>query len=198
MLRIASEADVPAMLAIYAPYVETTTFSFEYEVPTAEEFLARFRKYTAQYPWLVWEEAGEILGYAYASPPFARAAYSWCVESSLYLRSDVRGRGIGRRLCAALEEILKLQGYQVLYALITSENAASVRFHERLGYSLRADMARCGYKFGRWLGVRWYEKRLNSVEFPSNMPLPWLSIGGDVQKITNILCTLSLSEMQKM
>ncbi len=194
MLRIAEERDVPAMLAIYAPYILTTTYSFEYEVPTQEAFLARFRKYTAQFPWLVWEEQGEILGYAYGSPPFTRAAYAWCAESSVYLRSDAKGRSIGKKLYAALEALLELQGYVVLYALITSENETSLRFHEKCGFTLRADFPRCGFKFGRWVGVSWYEKRLNSVEFPSKSPTPWLSIGRDVQKFTNILSTLSLSQ----
>ena len=193
MLRIATEADVPAMLAIYAPYILTTTYSFEYTVPSEEEFLARFRKYTAQFPWLVWEEEGKILGYAYGSAPFDRAAYSWCAESSVYLSADARGRGIGKKLYAVLEELLRRQGYRVLYALITSENAASLAFHSRCGFTPRAEFTRCGYKFGRWLGVHWYEKELNSVEFPSNMPVSWLSIGADVQKMNDILDILSLS-----
>ena len=193
MLRIAAESDVPAMLDIYAPYILTTTYSFEYTVPSEEEFLERFRHYTAQFPWLVWEEDGRILGYAYGSPPFERAAYAWCAESSVYLHPDARGRGIGRKLYAALEELLRLQGYQLLYALITSENDASLRFHRRAGFVPRAEFPRCGYKLGRWLGVHWYEKQLNSVESPSNAPASWLSIGADVQKISNILYILSLS-----
>lgn len=193
MLRIATEADVPAMLSIYAPYILTTTYSFEYDVPTGEAFLQRFRRITARFPWLVWEEDGRILGYAYGSPPFERAAYAWCAESSVYLCPEARGRDIGRRLCAALEELLRLQGYQVLYALITEENTPSRRFHEKNGFLLRAEFPRCGYKFNRWLGLIWMEKRLNSVEFPSKTPVPWVSISTDAQKISNILYNLSLS-----
>lgn len=193
MLRFAAEADVPAMLSIYAPYILTTTYSFEYTVPTEAEFLDRFHRYTRQFPWLVWEENGRILGYAYGSAPFERAAYSWCAESSIYLRPEARGRGIGRKLYEALEKLMALQGYQVNYALVTSENTASCRFHEGLGYSLRADFPRCGYKFNRWVGVFWYEKRLDFVEFPSQMPTPWLSIVSDVQKKDDILDILSLS-----
>lgn len=194
MLRIATEADVPAMLAIYAPYILTTTFSFEYTVPEEAEFLTRFRRITAQFPWLVWEEAGQILGYAYGSAPFGeRAAYAWCAESSIYLHPDARRRGIGRRLYAGLEALLSLQGYQRLYALITSENTASLAFHSRLGFVLRAEFVSCGFKFGRWLGVHWYEKVLNSVDFPSNAPSSWLSIGANTQKFSDILLNLSLS-----
>ncbi|MBQ7802093.1 MAG: N-acetyltransferase [Oscillospiraceae bacterium] len=173
MLRIAAEGDVPAMLDIYAPYILTTTYSFEYIVPTEAEFLERFRRITAQFPWLVWEEAGEILGYAYGSAPFERAAYGWCAEGSVYLREDARGRGIGGKLYAALEELLTAQGYRVIYAIITSENAASVAFHGKMGYKFLAEFPNCGFKFGRWVGVTWMEKRLNPVENVSNPPCSW-------------------------
>ena len=76
MIRFALESDVPAMLAIYAPYVQHTTVSFEYEVPSPEEFIRRFRSITEQFPWLVWEEDGQVLGYAYAAKPFERAGLS--------------------------------------------------------------------------------------------------------------------------
>lgn len=184
MIRIAQEADVDAMLAIYGPYVLSTTCSFEYEVPSRETFLHRFRTYTRQFPWLVWEEKGEILGYAYGSAPFGeRAAYAWCAESSVYLRPEARGRGIGRQLYTALEHLLSRQGYQVLYALVTSENLPSQHFHTAMGFSHRAEFPRCGFKFGRWLGIQWYEKQLDFVEFPSEAPRQWWSIVTDVQKI---------------
>ena len=193
MLRIATGSDVPQILAIYAPYVTDTTITFEYDVPTAEEFMHRFQTITAQYPWLVWEEQGQILGYAYASAPYARAAYAWCAEPSIYLRPEARGRGIGRRLYAALEAILSLQGYQVLYTLVTSENSGSLAFHHKLGYITRVDFPDCGFKFGRWLGVTWMEKRLCPVKIPDNIPLPWSALGQDIQKISDILYNLSLS-----
>ena len=193
MIRIATEADVPAMLAIYAPYILTTTYTFEYDVPSEEEFLQRFRGITLQFPWLVWEEDGQLLGYAYASPPYTRAAYAWCAEPSVYLAPQAQGRGVGARLYAALERILYIQGYQLLYALITEENAPSRRFHEKCGYILRAEFPRCGYKFQRWLGLVWMEKRLNSVENPSKMPESWSLLGKNTQKISDILDNLSLS-----
>ena len=193
MIRIAVEADVPAMLAIYAPYILNTAYSFEYDVPTEEAFLQRFRSYTSQFPWLVWEEEGKVLGYAYGSAPFERAAYSWCAESSIYLHADARGRGIGKRLYAALEKLLGYQGYQVLYAIITTENSGSIRFHGRAGFAHLVEFPRCGWKFGRWVGTVWMEKRLNSVDSPSNFPIPWSSLVADVQKMEDILDTLSLS-----
>ena len=176
MLRIAAETEVQAMLDIYAPYIMTTTYSFEYEVPTEAEFLERFRKITEQFPWLVWEENGEVLGYAYGSAPFERAAYSWCAEASIYLKPEARGRGIGRQFYGELEEILAAQGYRVVYAIITAENEASVAFHRKMGYQNEKIFPDCGFKFGRWLGVVWMEKRLNPVGNVSNFPVSWKRI----------------------
>ena len=193
MIRIARETDIPAILKIYAPYVENTTITFEYDVPGPEEFMRRFREITAQYPWLVWEEKGEILGYAYAAPPYTRDAYRWCAEPSIYLKPQARGRGIGRKLYAALEALLKLQGYQVLYALITQENISSVHFHEKLGYCRKVLFDNCGFKFGRWLGVYWLEKRLISVEIPKSFPTSFLELRQNSQRISDILYSLSLS-----
>ena len=193
MLRIATKADIPAMLEIYGPYVLNSTATFEYTVPTQEEFTRRFTTITAQYPWLVWEEEGTILGYAYASAPYTRAAYSWCAEPSIYLRPDAKGRRIGTKLYTALEAILTRQGYQVLYALVTEENRESIAFHEKFSYEKRAFFPDCGWKFNRWLGVFWMEKRLKSVEIPMDFPTPWLSIGQKGEKWNDILDSLSLS-----
>ena len=193
MLRIAIDTDVPAILELYAPYILTSTATFEYDVPAEEEFLQRFRHITARFPWLVWEEEGKILGYAYASAPYTRAAFQWCAEPTVYLAPEAKGRGIARKLYSALEKLLEIQGYQVLYALITAENIPSIRFHQKFGYILQGDFPDCGFKFGRWLGLFWMEKRLNSVESPSNPPFPWSVIKQDAQRISNILDILSLS-----
>ncbi len=193
MIRPAMEADVRQMLDIYAPYILTTTHTFEYEVPTEEAFLARFRGITEQFPWLVWEEAGRILGYAYGSAPFERAAFRWMAEDSVYLLPEAQGRGIGRKLCLALEEILKYQGYRKVYAIITSENTHSLDFHRKLGYRTVAEFENCGFKFGRWLGITWLDKELAFVELPSDFPVGWRTIMQDGQKISDILGILSLS-----
>ena len=193
MIRIATEKDIPAILAIYGPYVEDTTVSFEYTVPTEDAFLERFRTITAQFPWLVWEEEGRVLGYAYGSPPYARAAYGWCAEPSVYLAPQAHRKGIGTALYAALEMILALQGYHVLYALVTSENEVSMAFHEKNGYAVRAVFPACAYKFGRVLGVTWLEKRLKSVETPSVFPVSWQAIVSNDQILADILDSLSLS-----
>ena len=193
MIRLATEADVPAMLDIYAPYILTTTYTFEYEVPTQEAFLARFRSLTASFPWLVWEEDGEILGYAYGSLPFERAAYAWCAEDSVYLRPEAKGKGIGKKLLTALENFLQLQGYKKIYAIITSENTVSLDFHRKNGYLFTAEMANCGYKFGRWLGVTWLEKEFPFVPFVGTFPTPFPVLMQTDEKILHILDTFSLS-----
>lgn len=171
-IRLAREADIPQILAIYGPYVRRTTFSFEYTVPTREEFTRRFRDITAQFPWLVWEENAQVLGYCYASAPFHRAAYQWCAESSVYLHPDAQGRGIGRQLYLALEALLTKQGYRKLYAVVTDTNEASIRFHEAIGYRKTAHLPECGYKFGEWIGTIWMEKPLNVEPFDGFSPLP--------------------------
>ena len=176
MIRPALESDLPAILAIYGPYILHSTATFEYEVPSLPTFTDRFRGITAQFPWLVWEEDGSILGYAYASHPYTRAAYSWCAEPTVYLRPEAQGRGIAARLYRELEELLLKQGYQVLYALVTEENVRSVRFHEKQGYEIRAHFPNCGFKFGRWLGLYWLEKRLKAVEIPEKMPISWKAL----------------------
>ena len=193
MIRIATENDVPQMLAIYAPYILNTTHTFEYDVPSQGEFLQRFRDLTKQFPWLVWEEDGKVLGYAYGSAPFARAAYGWCAEDSIYLLPEAQGRGIGSRLCLALEKVLFYQGYQRIYALITAENKHSMAFHKKLGYTLRGTLPDAGIKFGRRVGVVWMDKAANFVDIPSSFPRSWNAIMQDSQTFSDILDILSLS-----
>lgn len=170
-IRPATLQDVPRILEIYAPYVENTAISFEYTVPTLEEFTQRFLGITAQFPWLVWEENGIVLGYAYGSLPFERAAYQWSAEASIYLCPEACGKGIGKQLYAALEQILQAQGYRKVYAIITTANEPSIAFHQAVGYRLTATMPDCGYKFGKWYGTVWMEKDLNTWEHPPQKPL---------------------------
>lgn len=170
-VRLATVQDVPRILEIYGPYVENTAISFEYTVPTLEEFTQRFLKITAGFPWLVWEEDGEILGYAYGSKPFERAAYQWCASASIYLCPEACGKGIGKQLYAALEQRLQALGYRKVYAVITTANDASVAFHRSVGYRHTATMPDCGYKFGKWYGTVWMEKDLNTWQTPPCVPI---------------------------
>ena len=170
MIRFAKEADLPQILEIYGPYVLGTAVSFEYTVPSLEEFTQRFRDITRQFPWLVWEENGKILGYTYGSLPFARAAYRWCAASSIYLAPSIQGKGIGRKLYTALEDLLRQQGYWKTYAIITSDNPGSLRFHEKVGFRFLAEFPDCGFKFGNFYNVVWMEKLLNPGEIPQDFP----------------------------
>ena len=180
-IRVAKKEDLKDILAIYGPYVENTAISFEYTVPSLETFTERFLRITKQFPFFVWEEEGKILGYAYADAPFERAAFSWCAEPSVYILKEARGKGIGKALYKALEETLKKQGYVVLYAIITTENEDSIAFHEALGYRHLADFPRCGFKFDYWYGVTWMEKKLQTVEMPTKMPVPFAEIVNSYQ-----------------
>ena len=193
MIRLATTRDVPAILEIYTPYVLNTTHTFEYVPPTQEEFLQRFASITEKFPWLVWEEKGKIAGYAYASLPFHRAAYSWSCEVSIYLAPEHHGKGIGKKLYAALESILYELGYQVIYSVITEENRGSIAFHEKVGYRYIATLPGCGIKFGKRLGIVWMEKRSNFVDIPSDFPLDWRSFVENDGNLSHILATLSLS-----
>ena len=170
-IRQATVRDIPRILEIYGPYVKNTAISFEYTVPTLEVFTQRFRNITAQFAWLVWEEDGEILGYAYGSAPFERAAYQWCSEASIYLCPEAQGKGIGKKLYAALEELLQTQGYKKVYAIITTANEPSIAFHRAVGYRHTATMPNCGYKFGNWYGTVWMEKELNVWDAPPREPV---------------------------
>lgn len=164
MLRQASIEDVPQILQIYAPYILHTTFTFEYEVPTLEQFRRRFLDITRQFPWLVWEEDGQILGYAYADRAFSRAAYQWTADLSVYLRPEAKGKGIGRKLYEAAEDVLRRQGYFAVYGIVTDSNLDSCAFHRAMGYQEIAHLPRCGYKLNAWHGIYWFEKRLREGE----------------------------------
>ena len=188
--RIATQADVPAMLNIYAPYVRETAYSFEYEVPTLDNFAGRLTRIGAAFPWLVCEEiaSGEILGYAYAAPAFERAAYMWDADLSVYLAPRAHRHGIGRAFYALLEDILGQQGYHNIYALVSSANETSCAFHRALGYDLMCVMPATGFKFGTWHDMYWFHKRLCPPETPAHRPIPFtpemlaLALGRQTEK----------------
>ena len=166
-LRPARMADAPALLGIYAPYVTDTAVTYEYDVPSEAEFARRMEAVMAKYPYLVAERNGEILGYAYASPFHPRAAYRCSAELSVYLRMDVRGCGMGRRLYEALEAALRPQGFTNLYACIAWTEAEdeylthdSVRFHEKMGFHLAGTFRGCAVKFGRRYDMVYMEKHI--------------------------------------
>lgn len=168
--RSATRSDIPDILNIYAPFIKNTTVTFEYEIPSIEEFTARFEKITAEFPWLVCEEDGRIIGYAYASHAFTRAAFRWDADLSVYILPEYQNRGIGKEFYRLLEKELYDLGYHNIYALITGENKKSCRFHQVLGYELLGTLPSTGFKHGTWLDLYWYGKRLREKDAPSNFP----------------------------
>lgn len=157
MVRLATPDDAAGVHAIYAPIVSATAISFEYEVPDVTEMGRRLRTVLAHRPWLVYEEAGQVLGYVYAASFRDRAAYQWSTEVTIYLRPDARGRGLGRVLYEALFAVLRVQGYCTAVAGATLPNEASERLHARLGFRECGRFPAAGYKFGRWHDVVFWQ-----------------------------------------
>ncbi|HEL1711202.1 N-acetyltransferase family protein [Streptococcus suis] len=159
-IRSARIGDAADLVAIYAPYVEKTAITFETEVPTVEAFASRIEKTLEKFPYLVAVEEGKIVGYAYASTYYARAAYDWTVEFSVYVQKEARGKGIGNLLYTALEEELTARGFKNFLACIALPNPASIALHEKKGYQQVAHFKKVGYKFGTWHDIVWLQKSL--------------------------------------
>lgn len=179
ILRLATPADAAELLKIYAPFVASedrnlSDVSFEYEVPGVEEFAGRIRDISAAYPYLVCEQEGRLIGYAYAHPYIQRAAYQWGAEVTIYLAPEGQGQGLGRVLYTALEALLRKQGIVVLYACVTASNEHSVKMHEAMGYKIIGSFKNTGFKHDHWLDMVWLEKRI--AELPA-APQPIKAIG---------------------
>jgi phosphinothricin acetyltransferase len=161
--RLATPADGATIQAVYAPYVENTTYTFEFKVPTVEEVCARMRRHPG-YVWLVAEheaeQATEILGYAYAWPFEEREGYRFAVETSIFIRQDRIGGGIGRMLYADLLASLKQNGFATAVARIALPNPPSERLHEKLGFKKVAHFERIGHKFDRWIDIGYWQRSL--------------------------------------
>ena len=163
-LRFAVEQDAEELLEIYRPYVENTSITFETEVPTVEEFAGRIRETLTKFPYLVIEENGTILGYAYAHRFRTRAAFDWTVELSVYLSPAAKGRGIGRALYSAVTDILRRQGCVNAIGVVATPNAPSERLHEKCGFEKLFTMENIGWKLGAWCDMTYYMLRLNPTE----------------------------------
>ena len=183
IIRTATIGDAAEILEIYAPYVRDTAITFEYDVPSPEEFAQRIAGTLQKYPYLAAVCDGKIIGYAYAGPFKTRAAYDWAVELTIYLAPEAQGIGLGRRLYTELESILRRMGVTNLYACIGYPeiedeylNRNSAEFHAHLGYELIGRFSKCGYKFGRWYDMIWMEKLIgaHSENQPAVIPFPQL------------------------
>lgn len=168
VFRTAKVEDAQELLDIYAPYVKETAITFEYEVPSVEEFRQRIQHTLEKYPYIVALQEDTIVGYAYASAFHERAAYDWCAEVSIYLDRKTRHNGIGKLLYLELEKILKQMNILNLNACIGYPEVEdeyltknSVGFHEHMGYKMVGEFHQCGYKFNRWYNMVWMEKMLS-------------------------------------
>lgn len=184
-LRVATLRDAPAFAAIYAPYVRTTTASFETLPPTKKEMAERIDTLLGTFPWLVCQNGDEVLGYAYASRLGQRAGYDWAAVASVYIKEGARRTGAGAALYTALIALLRAQGYRTLTALVACPNPESERFHAAMGFARQGMLENVGYKFGRPLGVAYYGLQLlPPVENPPP-PRPFYKL--DAELVAGVL-----------
>ena len=173
MLRIAETRDAAAMADIYRPYVEKTAITFEEEAPSSGEMASRIARVGSAYPWLVFEEGDTVLGYAYASKYRERAAYRWSLETSVYVREDSRGRGIGSALYGGLLPLLRELGIVNLYGVITLPNPGSLALHAKFGFVPLCTFPEVGFKSGGWRDVGWMVLALRESAAVPDEPLPF-------------------------
>ena len=197
-IRTAVPEDAVALLEIYAPYVEHTAISFEYEVPSVEEFRERIVNRLEKYPYLVAEVDGKMLGYAYTSPFVGRAAYGWSAETTIYLREDCRKMGVGRALYEALEKVSKAQNILNLNACIGYPREEdeyltmnSVKFHEHMGYQMVGMFHNSGYKFGRWYHMVWMEKLIGEHKDKPKRVIPFRELSDEVLEMCGMCRSIS-------
>jgi L-amino acid N-acyltransferase YncA len=173
-IRLADPAaDADALRAIYAPYVTETVISFEYAIPSVETMRERIAKTLEFHPWLVYEQEGAVIGYAYAGKHRERAAYQWSTDVSVYVSPQHHRKGIGRALYTELFALLRRQGFCNAFAGITLPNDASVGVHRAMGFEMIGMYQQVGYKFGRWHDTGWMQLRLQPAD---HAPTPLIPI----------------------
>ncbi len=173
LIRPIGPADVEACRMIYAHSVLNESSSFETDAPTPEDFSARVEKITATYPWLVYEEGGQVLGYAYIDRFNPRAAYLWSVLCSVYIAPNAQGRGIGQKLYERLFPVAENLGYRSIFAGITLPNERSLKLHERFGFKRAALYEKVGFKQGLWRDVGWWQLNLGEKTTPPPPVRKW-------------------------
>ncbi|MBT2142985.1 MULTISPECIES: GNAT family N-acetyltransferase [unclassified Rhodanobacter] len=173
MIRTARDEDAAAIHAIYAPSVSAGVATFETELPGVDAMRERLRARLQHYPWLVWDEAGEVLAYAYAGRFRERAAYDWIAETSIYVHADAQRRGIARRLYGVLLDVMRLQGITQAVGVITLPGTASVAMHQAMGFASAGVWRQCGYKLGQWWDVGVWQKELQPAATPPPAVTPF-------------------------
>lgn len=176
LIESAAPEDAEELLHIYSHYVSSTAITFEYEVPSLEDFRGRIENTLKSYPYIVARKAGRILGYAYASAFRPRPAYQWSTELSVYVDKEARRSGVGGLLSREIENQLRERGFLNINSCIAAtpedrENDEyldnnSMEFHKHMGYRLVGRFHRCGYKFDRWYDMVWMEKSLGEHTVP--------------------------------
>ena len=191
MIRLAVQEDASSILGIYKPFILTSGITQETEVPLINEFQQRIMFTQAERPWLVCELNGEIAGYAYAAKHRERSGYQWCVESSVYISEKYFGKKAAFALYTALVELLKLQGYINVYAVITLPNDRSTAFHEKFGFTYLFTFKNIGFKLGKWHDVGWWFLQINSYPGNPSLPLKFPELNtGTVQQILDTCSSL--------
>ena len=167
MIRFATEEDAEELLRIYSYYVENTAITFEYDVPSKDEFEERIKNISAKYPYIKAVHEGKIVGYAYAASFKDRRAYDWSVETTIYVKNNCKRMGIGKVLYEVLEQELKDMGILNMNACIARPiqegrylNDDSIRFHDNMGFTEVGHFHNSGYKFGQWFDMIWMEKMI--------------------------------------
>ena len=168
-VRDATDDDAGACAAIYAPYVAQTAISFETEPPSVAEMARRIAKAQRRHAWVVLEDDGRVVGYAYAAPVKERAAYDWSCEVSVYLAGSNGRSGGGRALYEALFERLAARGYRRAIAGMTQPNEASAGLHRALGFEPIGVQRRIGWKNGAWHDVAWVQRDLGADDGPPSL-----------------------------
>lgn len=172
VIRLAKQTDATAIREIYAPIVRDTHISFEQIVPATAEIAARIQDTLAQYPWLVCELHGRLVGYAYASAFRSRAAYQWTTETTVYVHSNFLRKGVARALYTSLLALLRAQGYVTAVGVIALPNPASIRAHEAIGFYKIGVFRNVGHKAGEWRDTGWWQLDLRTAPTAPESPLP--------------------------
>lgn len=192
-VRLATVDDAAAVLAVYAPYIEGTAITFETSVPAVESFAERMADVIGEYPYLVVERDGVIVGYAYAHRLGERGAYAWNVELSVYFAPNCQGRGWGSVLFWALVDLLSQQGVRNAYSLVTVPNEASRRLHAKLGFELMGIQRNAGYKSGAWHDVAWLRKAVGSFDDVPDAVVPLKDLDPDVVREVLVIAEEAMS-----
>ncbi|MDF2537584.1 MAG: sortase-like acyltransferase [Herbinix sp.] len=173
LIRSAVIEDAQAIMEIYQPYILETAITFEYDLISVETFVERIITVQKQFPWLVCELEGKVVGYAYCSKFKERAAFAWDCECSVYLHKEAQNRGIATALYTKLFKYIRKQGYYNIYALITYPNLGSEALHKKFGFTNVGIYEKTGYKMGQWWDLLVMVKRLRTFEEEPVLPKSW-------------------------